>query len=259
MIDLHLHILPGVDDGPRTLDESVSLAHASVADGVRVAAATPHVRDDYPTTADEIERGVAEVRAALADAAVQLDVRRGAEIAFERLGFLAAEELRRFRLGGESRYLLIEFPYYGWPLALVAEVSALHASGVTAVLAHPERNPDVQADPERLRGVVEQGALVQLTAASVDGRLGRRSQGAAFELLNRDLAHLLASDAHGPEVRGAGLSSAASALGDETLARWLTADVPAAMLAGEPLPERPARRPRAGRLRLVTRLRKRRS
>jgi protein-tyrosine phosphatase len=258
VIDLHLHILPGVDDGPRTLEESVGLAHASVADGVRIAAATPHVRDDYPTTADQMEQGVAEVRAALADAAVQLDLRPGAEIAFERLDFLAVDEIRRFRLGGESGYLLLEFPYYGWPLALAAEVSALRARGITAVLAHPERNPDVQEEPERLRGVVELGALVQLTAASLDGRLGRTSQAAAFELLDRELAHLVASDAHGPEVRGVGLSTAAGAIGDETLSRWLTAEVPAAMLAGEPLPKRPARSRLPRGLRFVTRLGKRR-
>ena len=127
---------------------------------------------------------------------------------------------------------------------------------MTAVLAHPERNGDIQADPDRLRSVVEQGALVQLTAASVDGRLGRRTQAAAFELLDRNLAHLLASDGHGPEVREAGLASAASTLGDETLAGWLTSGVPAAMLADEPLPARPERRGPPERVGLLARLRR---
>ena len=259
MIDLHLHILPGLDDGPATLGESVALARASVADGVRIAAATPHVRDDYPTTADAMEQGVADLRAALREADVPLDVRPGAEVALDRLGVLSAAELRRLRLGGETRYVLVEFPYYGWPLSLAADVAALGAGGMTAVLAHPERNGDVQADPERLREVVEQGALVQLTAASLDGRLGRRSRAAAFELLERSLAHLLASDAHGPEVRDAGLASAANALGDESVARWLTADVPDAMLADEPLPARPERPRAPGRTGLVARLRRGRS
>ncbi len=248
VIDLHLHILPGVDDGSRTLAESVELARASVADGVRVAAATPHVRDDYPTTADEMERLVREVRSALASAQVPLDVRPGGEIALERLPELTVDELRRFGLGGTQRYLLLEFPYYGWPLGLGAQVSVLTSQGFVPVLAHPERNVDVQDEAERLRPIVEQGALVQLTAASVDGRLGARTRAAAFELLDRSLAHLLASDAHGPEIRGAGLSSAVSALGDAELAHWLTTEVPAAMLDGRPLPERlppPKRRTRS--------------
>jgi protein-tyrosine phosphatase len=258
VIDLHVHILPGVDDGPRTLDESVALARALVADGVLVATATPHVRADYPTTADVIEQGVTEVRAALADAAVPLDVRPGAEIGLELLGSLQPDELRRLRLGGDSCYLLLEFPYSAWPFALAAHVSTLRARGFTAVLAHPERNADVQAAPERLRTVVDQGALVQLTAASLNGCLGQTSQAAAFALLDRNLAHLVASDAHGPDVRRARLSTVASAVRDETLARWLTTDVPAAMLAGKPIPERPVGRRPPRSQRFLTRLAKRR-
>jgi protein-tyrosine phosphatase len=252
VIDLHLHILPGVDDGPATLSESIALADAAVGDGVEVAAATPHVRDDYPTSADEMERLLAELRTELASAEVALDVRPGGEIALERLPALTTDELRRFALGGTERYVLLEFPYYGWPLGLQAEISALTARGFTPVLAHPERNLDVQLDPERLRPLVEEGALVQITAASADGRLGGRARAAAFELLNRSLAHLLASDAHGPEVREVGLSRAVSALENAELARWLTTDVPAAMLAGRPVPEwsRPPMRRRRRLLRL---------
>jgi protein-tyrosine phosphatase len=249
MIDLHLHILPGVDDGPATLGESVALARASVADGVHVAAATPHVRDDYPTTADAMERLVEELRSVLASEHVPLDVRPGGEIALERLPDLTIDELRRFGLAGTQRYLLLEFPYYGWPLGLAAQVSVLTTRGFVPVLAHPERNVDVQADPERLRPIVERGALVQLTAASVDGRLGARTRATAVELLERSLAHLLASDAHGPDIRGAGLSSAVSALGHAELAQWLTTKVPGAIIAEQPVPDRPDARPPRSRFR----------
>ena len=108
------------------------------------------------------------------------------------------------------------------------------------MLAHPERNPDVQEDPGRLERVVELGAVPQLTAAAVDGRMGKRQSRCAFELLERGLALLIASDAHAPGVREAGLSAARRAVGDEAFGRWLTEDVPAALLAGEELPERPA-------------------
>ena len=239
MIDLHTHILPGVDDGPTTIDESVAIAGAAVADAIDVVAATPHVRDDYPTSATRMEALVAEVREALATAAVPLDVRTGGEIALERLPLLGDDDLRRFGLAGNARYLLLEFPYYGWPLELGTQIFALRTRGFTPVLGHPERNAEVQAAPEGLRRFVEQGALVQVTASSVDGRLGPQSRAAAFDLIERGLVHLLATDAHAPELRATGLSAAARKIGDESLAAWLTESVPAAIIAGVPLPNRP--------------------
>jgi len=244
VIDLHSHILPGLDDGAETLDQSLAIARAAVEDGIEVIAATPHVRDDYPTTAAEMEERLAEVRGAVEAAGIPLDVRPGGEIAFDRLARVSADDLRRFGLGGNPRCLLIEFPYYGWPLDLGERVFHLGAEGLSVVLAHPERNADVQGDPERLRAVVRGGALVQLTAASVDGRLGRRTRETALKLLELELAHLIASDAHAPSLRAIGMRAAAEAVGDESLAGWLTRAVPAALLAGEPLPARPRVEPR---------------
>lgn len=220
------------------------MARAAVAEGIRIAAATPHVRDDYPTSPSEMERGVAQLREALAVEGVPLEVRTGGEIALDRLGLLGPDELTSFALAGNPAYLLLEFPYYGWPLELETRVFELRARGITAVIAHPERNAEVQAAPERLRRLVEQEALVQLTAASIDGRLGRSTRRTALRLLELGLAHLVASDAHAPEVRAVGMKAAAAAIGDAELARWLTADVPAAIVDGEELPERRAQRPR---------------
>src|SRR5947208_5095951 len=190
VIDLHTHILPGLDDGPRTLEESVSMARAAVADGVRMVAATPHVRADYPTRASQMERGVTELRQALEAEGVALDVRTGGEIALDHLASIEAEELVRFGLASNQNYVLLEFPYYGWPLSLPSQLLELRGRGIVAVVAHPERNADVQAVPERMQQIVEQGALVQLTSASIDGRLGRDSRKTAFRLLDLGLAHL---------------------------------------------------------------------
>ena len=239
MIDLHSHILFGLDDGAATLDESLEIARAAVEDGIEVIAATPHVRENYPTTAAEMEQRLAEVRQAVQTEGIPLDVRPGGEIALERLAILSPEELSRFGLGGNPKCILIEFPYYGWPLDLGERLFQFRTEGVTPVLAHPERNGDVQADPERLRDLVRGGAAVQVTAASVDGRLGRRPREAAVQLLELGLVHLIASDAHAPSLRAIGMRAAAEAVGDEALAHWLTATVPAALLAGEVLPERP--------------------
>ena len=243
MIDLHSHILRGIDDGARTLEESLGIARAAVADGIGVMAATPHVRDDWPTDPGVMEYRVAELRHALEDAGIPLEVHRGGEIAFDWLDRLPIEELRRFGLGGNPRYLLVEMPYYGWPLALADRLSALLDAGITPVLAHPERNAEAQAQPERLAELVDAGVLVQVTAASIDGRTGRRVQEAGLLLIAHGLVHLIASDAHHASVRAVGMTAAASTVGGE-LARWLTRDVPAAIVDGTPIPARPQGRPR---------------
>ena len=147
MIDLHSHILRGIDDGARTMEESIEIARAALADGITAIAGTPHVRDDWPTDAGVMEYRVAELRAELQQQGIALDVRQGGEIAVDWLGKLPVETLRRFGLGGNPRYLLVETPYYGWPLGLADRLFALRAEGITPVLAHPERNAEVQAHP----------------------------------------------------------------------------------------------------------------
>lgn len=217
------------------------MARSAMADGIRTLAATPHVRDDYPTTADEMDGALDALQEALSDESIELALLPGGELALERIARLEADELRRFSLGGNGFWLLLEFPYSGWPLGLSRVAERLAGSDFGIVLAHPERNPDVQALPDRLQEFVHGGMLVQLTAASVDGRLGKRPRETSFALLDLGLAHLLASDAHAPSIREIGLSAAARAIGDARLARWLTEDVPAAIVSRSPLPERPAR------------------
>ena len=244
MIDLHSHILPGLDDGVESLSGAVELGRAAVRDGIHVIAATPHVRDDYPTSADQMERAVRDVRAALAAESVALELRSGGEIALDRLPLLEEEELRRFALGGSKQSLLLEFPYFGWPLGLEQTIFELRVRGWRPVLAHPERNDEMQTNPERIAQAVETGALVQVTAASLDGRFGRATRATAFRLLERGYAHLIASDAHEPSLREVGLRDAAAAVGDRELERWLTIDVPRAILDDAPIHPRPSGRAR---------------
>jgi protein-tyrosine phosphatase len=242
LIDLHSHVLPGVDDGAEDLDGSLDILRAAAEDGIERIAATPHVRDDHPTSPDEMERLVDEVNGAARSEAIPVEVLRGGELDHTFAASLDDDALRRFGLGGNPRLLLLEFPYYGWPLELPDLLFRLGTRGFTSVLAHPERNAEVQERPERLQPIVDAGAFVQLTAASVDGRLGRRSAAGARALLEAGLAHLIASDAHAPSVRAIGMTAAAEAVGDAALARWLTHDVPAALLDNADLPPRPASR-----------------
>jgi protein-tyrosine phosphatase len=244
MIDLHSHLLFGLDDGARDLDETLAIARSMAADGVTSVAATPHVRDDYPTTPEQMELRLADVRAAIGDAGIPLEVLPGGEIALDALPGLGEDARRRFGLGGNAHLLLLEFPYHGFPMPLTEMVWRLTAAGTVAVIAHPERNAEVQENPGRLADIVRAGGIVQLTAASVDGRVGKRAARCSRDLIELGLAHLIASDAHAPGVREAGLSAACKAVGDPALAQWLTYDTPKALLAGSPVPERPASRRR---------------
>jgi protein-tyrosine phosphatase len=243
VIDLHSHILPDLDDGARTLEESLEIARACVADGVEIVAATPHVRHDYPTRPEVMEERVTLLQARLNDEGIPLVLLRGGEISFDHVSRLSADDKRRFGLGGNPAYLLLEFPYYGWTLAIEHHVGLLVAEGITPVIAHPERNADVQADPQRVGTLVEAGALVQVTAASLDGRIGRASQQAGFELIGLGLVHLIGSDAHHPAIREAGMAAAAAILDDRTLSRWLTVDVPGAIIGNAKLPPHPRKQP----------------
>lgn len=234
MIDLHSHVLPGLDDGARSMAEAADLARTAVDDGVTVIAATPHVRSDFPTTPAQMEEGVRALRAELAAREIPLEVVHGGEVALDGLAHLDEADLRRFSFGQQGQYLLLECPYHGSPVQLAPAINELLRAGLTPILAHPERNPDVVARPERIASVVELGALVQVTAASVDGRFGRPVRKASERLLELGLVHVLASDAHGPHIRGAGLAAAAAKIGDPTLTRYLTYEVPRAILAGDP-------------------------
>ena len=239
MIDLHAHILPGVDDGPHTMDDACALARAAVDAGVRVMAATPHVRHDYPTTPDQMETGLAMLRARLAEEQIPLELLSGAEIALDALADLSQDELSRFGLGGNPRCLLLETPYVGWPPGIAQILFQLQVHGYRTVLAHPERNGEVQAQPDLLRPLVDAGALVQLTAASLDGRLGARVQKTALRLIASGCAHLIASDAHAPTVRRVGMADAVAAIDDPALAAWLSCAVPGALVADGRIPDRP--------------------
>jgi protein-tyrosine phosphatase len=238
LIDLHCHILPGLDDGARTIEESRAIARIAAREGVSAIAATPHVGRGFATTVEQMERGVAELNRDFAQQRIGVTVLPGGEIDLERLSSLTDEDIERFSLAQTGRYVLLEVPLIGWPLYLNRQIFELRSARVTPLLAHPERNREVQRNSAVLAAAASTGALVQVTAASLDGRLGRRVKQACERLLELELVHVLATDAHAPTIRTAGLSSAVDALRDDGLARYLTDEVPAAIVAGESLPQR---------------------
>ena len=179
MIDLHSHVLPGVDDGPETMDGSLELLRAAEAAGIGRMAATPHVRDDYPTTPERMHRLVGEVNAAAREAAIAVEVLPGAELDLAAAQELGDEELRSFGLGGNPRLLLLESPYRGWPPGLGDVVFRFAARGFRS--RSPIRSGTATSRrTRRCSPRSSSGVRVQLTAAS-SRRFGRRPQASARE------------------------------------------------------------------------------
>jgi protein-tyrosine phosphatase len=243
VIDLHSHVLPGIDDGPAGDEEALALARAAVALGTTVLVATPHRSPRWPTEAATITAGVERLEELLDAAEIDLELSTGAEIALEEAARLDDAALSELALGGR-RYLLLESPHEPAGALLERTVSDLLARGHGILLAHPERSPVFQDRPARLRELVGEGALTSITAGALEGHFGAASQWFALELLRDGLVHSLASDAHHvvgrPPGLQAGLAAAAQhlpAVIDQ--ARWLTYDAPAAILAGEAPPPRP--------------------
>jgi protein-tyrosine phosphatase len=251
MIDLHCHVLPGVDDGPATVERAVALARRAEADGIATIAATPHVDASYPAVGSGRIR--AEVRALqerLDAAGVSIRLLTGGEVSATRAVETGDAELRALSLGG-SGWLLLECPLSP-TLApgFTAVARSVARRGHRILLAHPERSPLFLRSPQLLDELVGEGMLAQLTAGSLTGRYGRPARALALDLIARGTAHVVASDGHG-EHRPATIARELREAGvDPALGRWLTVGVPDALLAGRPLPDRPApaRAPRAGAL-----------
>src|SRR3954452_13891716 len=149
MIDLHSHILPGLDDGPADLDGSLALAREAVARGTRKIIATPHVRDDHPYPLDEIDNRVDGLNRAFANQGIDLEVVAGGEVAISKIPDLDEPTLRRVCLG-DGTYLLVESPYTQTSQLLEHVLFDLQARGFRPILAHPERSPTFLSDKIRL-------------------------------------------------------------------------------------------------------------
>ncbi|MEA2441796.1 MAG: protein-tyrosine phosphatase [Thermoleophilaceae bacterium] len=194
--DIHFHILPGVDDGPSSMDESVALAAAAVADGTRTVVATPHVRSGFLTDVSELPDRVRELNERLAGEGIGLAVRRGAELAHDMVGRLSQAELDSVAHGPPGgRWLLVETPFVGLGDEFTAATDELRDRGFAVVIAHPERARDSAG--ATLRHELERGSMLQVNAWSLVGRHGPEAYERAHELLRAGRVGLIASDAHG--------------------------------------------------------------
>jgi protein-tyrosine phosphatase len=237
VIDLHAHILPGLDDGPVSLDAALEMARVAAANGTRAIATTSHIDAGFGLGPDELARARSALAARLADEGVELELLGGGEVAPARLPALDDETLAGLTLG-EGPYVLLECPFSPVGAGMRLMVADLHRRGFEVLLAHPERSPTFQREPARLEDLVRAGALAQVTTVSLTGGYGAPVRRAAVEMLERGLVHVLATDAHDVRRRPPDLRAADGVLDGEQR-EWMTRDAPAAIVAGEPLPPRP--------------------
>lgn len=240
MIDLHCHLLPGVDDGPETLDESIAMARAAYDDGVRAIVVTPHAgpwseRYGSDNPREALQAQVQELQRALLHAGIALTLYPGMEL---ELDMDLPGQLRAGRALplGSGPYFLLELPFFQHPLYLEQTLFQAQLQGWKPVLAHVERYLYVQQAPDMLAPLVERGILVQVTAGSLLGAAGPVVRSTAQHLLRRGLVHILASDGHAargprsPRLR-AGVEAAARLIGPER-AQAMVAEVPQQIVEG---------------------------
>ncbi|HEY5286970.1 MAG TPA: CpsB/CapC family capsule biosynthesis tyrosine phosphatase [Solirubrobacteraceae bacterium] len=238
MIDLHCHLLPGIDDGPSTMEDSVALARAAAEAGTRTIVATPHVNWTYRNDSRTIARLIAELGARLTAESVAIDIRPGAEIAMTSALEMTNTELGALRLGG-GQWLLIECPLTPTATGFDSVLLDLQAAGHRILLAHPERCPAFQRNPDSLRRLVHAGMLTSLTASAFGGSFGSEVRRFANKLIREELVHNIASDAHNVLRRPPVISAELERAGLASLEEWLTLSVPRAILDGDEIPARP--------------------
>jgi protein-tyrosine phosphatase len=199
LVDLHSHILPGVDDGARNDDQALDMLRAAEADGINIIAATPHA---HHVNAARILDGVERLRQLAADAGLTVEIIPGHEA---RLAPDLADRYGRQDLIplNHTSYQLVELHLFEeWPKELVERsIGRIQAVGLTPLLAHPERYPVVQRDPDWLEVLIERGILMQINSHSLTGYHGAEAQRTAELLIQRRLVHVIASDSHSPGRR----------------------------------------------------------
>jgi protein-tyrosine phosphatase len=212
MIDIHCHILPGIDDGPATLDEAVAMCRIASGDGIETIVATPHFKPGkFECSGEDVGRAVSLLNGELMRQGVKVSILPGADVSVTPELPVHLDQIRALTINGTGRYFLAELPHETIPAHWDQFLLSLQGRGFVPILTHPERNRWFLNHPDALYPFVLAGGLVQLTAMSITGGIGDDIREYCRFLLRRNLVHVIATDAHSPDQRPPILSEAVRA------------------------------------------------
>jgi len=240
VIDIHCHILPGVDDGAADTAESLEMARMAASDGIQTLVASPHsLNGVYENNVEQIRNNVAQLQGEINREGLPLTLCTGSD-AHICAGMMAqVRDGRAATINDTGVYLLVEFPSQSTPPGFRDELFELRLNGITPIITHPERHPVLRNDPELIMELSNAGCLHQVTALSVTGGFGRDAMESAHYLIRCRLAHFIATDAHSPDNRPPILSQAvevaAKILGNTAEAEAMVLERPQAVLEGKPI------------------------
>jgi protein-tyrosine phosphatase len=239
MVDIHCHILPGLDDGADSLETSIQMAEMAIAEGVTHVVCTPHANSQYKFDPELIRQRRDELQSAVGD---RLTLATGCDfhLSYENLQDLRKNP-KKYTIN-QKNYLLVEFADFAIPPSMDDTLHQLQLAGLSPIITHPERNALLRSQPERMYRWLHQGCHVQLTAQSILGRFGSGAQRRAEQWLDEDRIHFVASDAHNLKSRPPQLRAAYDKVAErrgEAVAQALFQDNPLAAFEGRSLPYEP--------------------
>lgn len=239
MIDIHHHLLFGVDDGPKNLEDSVRQAEAAAANGITHIVCTPHANDTFEFNPERNREKLEAIRERIGDK-VKLGLGCDFHLSYENIED-ALQHPAKYTINGGS-YLLVEFAEFMIPQNIGNIFYEFTVKGLRPIITHPERNPLLQKDSARMAEWMRTGCLVQVTAASLGDRFGKRAHATVWEMLEKNWVNFIATDAHNLNARSPDLRKAfdivAKRLGWETAERLCVTN-PRAVFANEKLPPQP--------------------
>ena len=236
MVDIHSHILPEVDDGPKTWDMCVAMCQAAAADGITHIVATPHCNDRYHYDREYLQGLVARLQE-LVGPKPKLSLGCDFHLSYDNMQDVLSNPAR-YAIA-DTRYMLVELSNYAVPAQTTDCFLKLGDCGMTSVVTHPERNPILRESPQRVLEWAEQGVVIQMTGSALTGFWGERTRRCAEWLLEHQAVHVLATDAHDTQKRVPILSTsreAAAEICGEEIAEALVEHNPRAVVENQPLP-----------------------
>ena len=239
MVDIHSHILPDVDDGPKTWDVCLAMCRMAAADGITHQVATPHANDRYHYDRPYLQGLLNELQQKIGDS-LTLSLGCDFHLSYDNVQDALANP-SRYTIGS-THYMLVELSNYSIPQQTTDSFVKLGDCGLTVIVTHPERNPILRENPQRVVEWAEQGCVIQMTGSALTGFWGERVRRVAQWLLEHNAVHVLSTDAHDTENRVPVLSTARDAAADisgEEVADALVEHNPRAIISDQPLPHFP--------------------